>query len=103
MASISAKDEDGYLVGCYRPITYINDLDLIKATKFVVTEYNKQSGAKLKFKKLTECESQVVAGMNYNLTLSATEGSVLKIYETVVWERLWLYIQNLTSFAPLHA
>ncbi|XP_058727946.1 cysteine proteinase inhibitor 1-like [Vicia villosa] len=102
MASVAAAREQ-YPLGGYRPIGNINDPHVIEIAKFAVTQYDKQSGAKLKFKKVIKGESQVVAGINYRLTLSAGEGSVTKIYEAVVWEKLWLHSRNLTSFKPLHA
>ncbi|XP_058727921.1 cysteine proteinase inhibitor 5-like [Vicia villosa] len=100
MVSASTKEE--HRMGRYWPITDIDDPDVIKAAKFAVTEYNKQSGFKLKFKKVIKGESQEVAGINYNLTLSAGKGSVLKMYEAVVWERDWLHFRSLTYFKPLH-
>ncbi|KAL5066366.1 hypothetical protein RYX36_028103 [Vicia faba] len=102
MASAAAARKQ-YPLGGYIPITNINDPHVIEIAKFAVTQYDKQSGAKLKFKKIIKGESQVVAGTNYRLTLSAGEGSVSNIYEAVVWEKLWLHFRNLTSFKPAHA
>ncbi|XP_058771917.1 cysteine proteinase inhibitor 5-like [Vicia villosa] len=98
-----AAEREEYLVGGYNPITNINDPHVIEIAKFAVTQYDKQSGVKLKFKKVIKGESRVVAGINYRLTLSAGEGWVSKIYEAVVWEKPWLHFRNLTSFKPLYA
>ncbi|CAK8564448.1 unnamed protein product [Lathyrus sativus] len=100
MASAAAARKQHQLGG-YSPITNINDPHVIEVAKFAVTQYDKQSGAKLKFNKVIKGESQVVAGTNYRLTLSAGVGSVSKIYEAVVWEKSWLHFRNLTSFKPL--
>ncbi|KAI5414488.1 hypothetical protein KIW84_040110 [Lathyrus oleraceus] len=102
MAS-AATARKQYPIGGYSPITNINDPHVIEIANFAVTQYDKRSGAKLEFKKVIKGESQVVAGTNYRLTLSAGEGSVSKIYEAVVYEKLWLHFRNLTSFEPVHA
>ncbi|CAL5199589.1 unnamed protein product [Lathyrus oleraceus] len=103
VAYASARKLSTPPVGGYTPIEDINDPHVIEIANFAVTQYDKQSGAKLKFNKVIKGESQVVAGTNYHLTLSAGEGSVSKIYEAVVYEKLWLHFRNLTSFEPVHA
>ncbi|XP_058727937.1 cysteine proteinase inhibitor 5-like [Vicia villosa] len=101
IASAAARKQ--HAAGGYNTITNINDPHVIEIANFAVTQYNKQSGAKLKLKKVIKGEYQVVAGINYRLTLSAGEGSVSEIYEAVVWEKSWLHFRNLTSFKPLDA
>ncbi|CAK8564449.1 unnamed protein product [Lathyrus sativus] len=103
IASASSRKLPSPSVGGYTPIEDINDPHVIEIANFAVNQYDKQSGAKLKLNKVIKGESQVVAGTNYHLTLSAGEGSVSKIYEAVVYEKLWLHFRNLTSFEPAHA
>jgi cystatin-C len=89
--------------GGWSPIDNINDPYITGIANYAVTEYDKRSGAKLKFEKVIKGESQVVAGTNYRLILSAAEGSTSNNYEAVVWERVWENFRNLTSFEPVHA
>jgi hypothetical protein len=89
--------------GGWSPIDNINDPYITGIANYAVTEYDKRSGAKLKFEKVIKGESQVVAGTNYRLILSAAEGSASNNYEAVVWERVWENFRNLTSFEPVHA
>ncbi len=63
-------------------------------------EHNKLAGTKLKFQSVIKAESQVVAGTNYRLTLTAKSGGVSKKYQAVVWEKLD-DTKELTSFQPL--
>ncbi|XP_058782225.1 multicystatin-like [Vicia villosa] len=81
MASAAATGE-------YHPIPNTNALHVIEVAKFAVSEYNKQSGSKLKLNKVIKGEYQIVTGVNYHLTLSTGEGPLLTTYETVVREDL---------------
>ncbi|PNX67836.1 cysteine proteinase inhibitor 5-like protein [Trifolium pratense] len=89
--------------GGWSPIDNINDPHITEIANYAVTEYDKRSGAKLKFEKVIKGESQVVAGTNYHLTLSAADGSDSNNYEAFVYERVWQHFRNLTSFEPVHA
>jgi len=93
MASYSKGCMASDIVGGYIPIDDINNPGVTEITNFAITEYNKQSEAKLKFEKVIKGEAQLVEGTNYRLTLSATNGSVSNTYET----------KELTSFVPVHA
>ena len=94
MASAAAWEQwEELMSGGYSPIDDINDPLITEIANFAVTEYNKRSEAKLKFEKVIKGEAQLVEGTNYNLTLSATNGSVSNTYET----------KELTSFVPVHA
>ncbi|GAU14702.1 hypothetical protein TSUD_203510 [Trifolium subterraneum] len=88
--------------GGWSPIDNIKDPYITEIADYAVTEYDKRSGAKLKFQKVIKGESQVVAGTNYHLTLSATDGSASTNYEAVVYVREWQNFRNLTSFQPSH-
>lgn len=74
---------------------------MIDLCNFAVTEYDKQTGSKLKFEKIIKAESMVVEWINYRLILSANDGSHSKTYKAVVWETTDRDATNLTSFAPV--
>jgi cystatin-C len=94
-------DFDSSIIGGWSPINNISDPYVTGIANYAVTEYDKRSGAKLKFEKVIKGESQVVAGTNYRLTLSAANGSASNNYEAFVWEREWENLRNLTSFEPV--
>ncbi|RDX87144.1 Cysteine proteinase inhibitor 5, partial [Mucuna pruriens] len=90
-------------LGSWTPIKNLDDPHVKEIADYAVTEYDKRSGEKLKLEKVIKGESQVVAGINYRLTLAASDGSSSNKYVAVVWEKLWLHFRNLTSFTPVHA
>jgi len=89
--------------GGWSPIKNIDDPHVKEIADYAVTEYAKQSGHKLKLEKVLKGETQAVAGVNYRLTLAATDGSSSKNYEAIVWEKVWQHFRNLTSFTPVRA
>ncbi|ESW26013.1 hypothetical protein PHAVU_003G084300 [Phaseolus vulgaris] len=89
--------------GGWSPIKNISDPHVTEIADYAVTEYAKRSGHKLKLEKVIKGETQVVAGVNYRLTLAATDGSSSNNYEAIVWEKVWQHFRNLTSFTPVHA
>jgi cystatin-C len=89
--------------GGYTPIKDINDPYVIEIARFAVNEYNKREGAKLEFNKVIKGESQVVAGVNYRLDLSANNSSISNNYEAVVLDVPFKHSRNLISFKPVHA
>ena len=54
------------------------------ATKFAVTAHD----AKLQFQSIEKAERQVVAGLNYRLTLKVADNGVSRLAEAVVWHKL---------------
>ncbi|CAL5210903.1 unnamed protein product [Lathyrus oleraceus] len=86
------------ILGGWTPIKNIIDPYVIEIARFAVVEYNKQKGATLEFEKLIKGESQVVAGTNYHLTLSAKDGSSSNNYEAAVSDQPLKHLRNLTSF-----
>ena len=90
----------GALVGGYEPIADVNSPHMREIGKFAVEAHNKLATTKLKFQKVIKGESQVVAGANYRLTLTAKIGGVSKKHQAVVWEKLD-DTKELTSFKPL--
>jgi cystatin-C len=78
----------------------INDPHVIDIVNFAVSEFNKQTGATLKFEKVIEGEYQLVAGINYHLVIS-TSNSVHSIYNVVVYDWPLDHVRNLESFIPV--
>ncbi|KAI3697674.1 hypothetical protein L6452_30770 [Arctium lappa] len=89
---------DKALVGGWKPITNVTDPTVVDNGKFAVDEHNKKYEESLKFKKMVSGESQVVAGINYNLTITAVDGSVENNYVAVVYVRPWEKFRMLVSF-----
>lgn len=89
------------LVGGWHPIKNLNDPYIKEIAGFAVDEYNKQSKASLKFAGVKSGDSQVVAGTNYRLIITATDGTTTGDYEAVVWDKPWERFRKLTSFKPV--
>lgn len=101
----AALRQKGAFVGGYTPIKDLNDPHVKEIANFAVSEYDKQSGAKLRLVKIVSGDSQVVAGTNYRLVIAAKGGSrsaAASNYEALVYERSWEHFRNLTSFKPVH-
>ncbi|XP_024983929.1 cysteine proteinase inhibitor 5-like [Cynara cardunculus var. scolymus] len=95
----SQAARSGALVGGWTKITDVNDPTVVDIGKFAVDQHNKQDQASLKFSTVVNGEKQVVAGMNYNLTITAADGTVDKNYVAVVWDKPWVKnSRRLTSF-----
>ncbi|MQM02766.1 hypothetical protein Taro_035539 [Colocasia esculenta] len=88
-------------VGGYRPIPNIKDPHVQEIAEFAVAEYNKQVGKALVFISVVSGEQQVVAGTNYKLVIEAEDCGVIKTYETVVYDKSWEKVRELTSFNPM--
>ncbi|KAM0066055.1 putative Cystatin domain-containing protein [Helianthus debilis subsp. tardiflorus] len=88
----------GVLVGGWKPIPNITDPTVISIGKFAIHEHNKESHASLKFAKVIKGDQQVVAGMNYNLTITAADGGARKNYVALVWDKPWQKFRKLVSF-----
>ncbi len=71
------------LVGGFGPVA-TTDEQALAAAKFAVTAHD----AKLVFHSLEKAESQVVAGLNYRLTLKVTERGAARRADAVVWRKL---------------
>ncbi|KAI3802688.1 hypothetical protein L1987_30829 [Smallanthus sonchifolius] len=84
--------------GAWKPIPDVTHPMVVAIGKFAVTEHNKVDHASLKFTKVVKGETQVVAGMNYNLTITAVDGSVEKNYVALVWDKPWEKFRQLVSF-----
>ncbi|XP_008342560.1 cysteine proteinase inhibitor 1-like [Malus domestica] len=97
--------------GGWQPIKNISDLHVKEIAEFAVLEYNKhaQGQNKLAFESVVQGDSQVVAGINYRLVISAKNESVVdpavatptSDYEGIVWEKAWEHFRQLISFHQL--
>lgn len=98
----SAALGGGGLPGGWSPITDTKDPQVVEIGKFAVNEYNKQAKTNLVFKRVKKGATQVVAGTNYRLVISANDGGRSNNrYLAVVWEKPWENFRNLTSFKKL--
>ncbi|AET01018.1 putative Cystatin domain-containing protein [Medicago truncatula] len=81
----------------------INNPHVIDIANFAVIEFNKQTGAKLKFEKVIKGESRLALAEDaiYRLIIS-TSNSVPNIFQAVVIENKLNHDRNLTSFILTH-
>ncbi|XP_043689313.1 cysteine proteinase inhibitor 1 [Telopea speciosissima] len=89
------------LVGDWRPIKDVNETHVQEIAQFAVGEHNKEYKTELKYDRVVQGETQVVAGANYRLIIAAKDGVVSNNYQAVVYERPWEGFKNLTSFKQL--
>ncbi|XP_073057105.1 cysteine proteinase inhibitor 1-like [Primulina eburnea] len=103
-ASAALGGGRGPALGGWMQIKNPQDPQVLGIAKFAVEEHNKQTGEELQFVKVIKGETQVVAGMNYRLVISAKEigASALKNYEAVVWVKPWQKFRQLTSFVEIN-
>ncbi|KAK1273626.1 Cystatin-1 [Acorus gramineus] len=90
--------------GGWRPIVAAeNDKEVEDIGKFAVEEHNKEANAGLSFVRVVGGRTQVVAGVNYDLTISARDmAGVTGTYEAQVWVKAWENFKKLTSFKRLY-
>ncbi|CAK9311724.1 unnamed protein product, partial [Citrullus colocynthis] len=88
MLSVTVTSSRLDLVGGYEPIKNIDDPHIQSLGEFAVNEHNKQAKTQLKFKKVNSGKLQIVAGTNYDLRLTALEGTVSRTYGTLVFTDL---------------
>lgn len=84
--------------GGYSPVAP-TDADALAAAKFAVAKHD----AKLSFQALEKAAHQVVAGMNYRLTLRVLDAGKTRPAEAVVWRKLGNAGHELTSWKWLDA
>ncbi|XP_058728090.1 cysteine proteinase inhibitor 5-like [Vicia villosa] len=93
---------DAARTGGWTPIKDIKDPYVKEIAEFALTEHGKQSGEKLSLVEVISGQSQVVAGTNYLLVLTAKDGSAAtKKYEAQVWDKPFAHSRSLTSFKPV--
>ncbi len=66
----------------------VDDERVIAAAKAAIAEKNKTEPVALTLVKIEKAQQQVVAGMNYTITLKVKAGSEVKEAEVVVWVKL---------------
>ena len=88
LSSLTAATQRLGLVGSYKPIKNINEPQIQSLGEFAVNEHNKQAKTQLHFQKVISGEMQIVAGTNYNLRLTALEGTSSRTYGTLVFTNL---------------
>lgn len=86
------------IVGDYSPVA-TTDADALAAAKFAVAKHD----AKLSFQALDKAAHQVVAGMNYRLSLRVLDSGKSRQAEAVVWRKLGNAGHSLTSWQWLDA
>jgi hypothetical protein len=62
--------------------------DVVKAGNFAVTAQATKSGKTIELVKITQAQKQVVAGMNYIMTLSVKENGIAKTANATVYQNL---------------
>jgi len=86
------------IVGGFSPVAP-TDADALAAAKFAVTKHD----AKLTFQAIEKAEHQVVAGMNYRMTLRVLDAGKARQAQAVVWHKLGNAGHELTSWKWLDA
>ncbi|XP_058746721.1 cysteine proteinase inhibitor 1-like [Vicia villosa] len=86
--------------GGWSPIENIKDPHVLEIAQFAVTAQQKLSGVKLSLVEVISGETQVIAGINFRLVLTAQDGSVTKKYQAQVVEKD-NHAKSLTSFKSL--
>ncbi|XP_057765034.1 cysteine proteinase inhibitor 5-like [Salvia miltiorrhiza] len=102
LLAVSAASR-GPIVGGWHPISNPNAPEIVEIAKFAVAEHNKEKKASLIFVSVVKGESQVVAGTNYRLVISAKDGASAapKTYTAVVWSKVAPKSLELTSFEQI--
>ncbi|GAV68375.1 Cystatin domain-containing protein [Cephalotus follicularis] len=75
-----------------------NDQSIDALARYAIDEHNKKANADLKLKKVVNVKQQVVAGTMYYITLEATDGDHIKVYEAKIWDKPWENFKQLNSF-----
>ncbi|KAF0910838.1 hypothetical protein E2562_004804 [Oryza meyeriana var. granulata] len=99
----AARGATAATVGSWQQID-INDPHVQELGRWAVAEMNRRTGlGGLTFNRVTIAEKQVVAGVNYRLTLEASSsGAKDGRYEAVVYEQDRSNARKLISFDPIH-
>ncbi|XP_047939798.1 cysteine proteinase inhibitor 1-like [Salvia hispanica] len=102
LVPISAASR-GHIVGGWKPIDNPNAPEIVEIAKFAISEYNKQKKTALDLVSVVKGESQVVAGINYRLVISAKDASAAapKTYSAVVYSKPGPKSLKLTSFEKI--
>ncbi|KAG5120807.1 hypothetical protein JHK84_039147 [Glycine max] len=79
-----------------------NSIEIDHLARFAVEEQNKRENSVLELVRVISAKKQVVAGMNYYITLEAKDGVIKKEYEAKIWVRGWLNSKELLEFKPVN-
>ncbi|GFQ00023.1 cysteine proteinase inhibitor 1 [Phtheirospermum japonicum] len=105
MAVLSPNEalKGGAVVGNWRPIENLKDPEVVNIAKFAVAEHNKQARTSLSLVDVVKGETQVVAGTNYRLVVTAKDSAAAqtKNYTAVVWYKPWQHLKQLISFGEI--
>ncbi|XP_069811479.1 cystatin-like [Dendropsophus ebraccatus] len=72
----------------------VNDMEVIKAAKFAVKEYNKKHNNKYKLIQITSAEKQVVNGYNYKMYIKIGKRRCKKDYDSLSCDSEYSKILN---------
>ncbi|XP_051124715.1 cysteine proteinase inhibitor 5 [Andrographis paniculata] len=87
------------LAGGWKQISNPKDPEIVRIGQFAVSENNKEKKSNLQFVTVVSGETQVVAGTNYKLVISAKDASgSTGNYRAVVWSKPWQKFTKLMSF-----
>eukprot|EP00475_Leptophrys_vorax_P020055 TRINITY_DN27489_c0_g1_i2.p1 TRINITY_DN27489_c0_g1~~TRINITY_DN27489_c0_g1_i2.p1 ORF type:complete len:322 (-),score=25.63 TRINITY_DN27489_c0_g1_i2:189-1154(-) len=75
--------------------------DVLRAAEFAVSESNKLQGSNFTLTSVDAAETQIVKGVNYNITLSAWDGPTGAQFIAIVNEVPWENTFNLTSWTVI--
>ncbi|CAN0880020.1 Cysteine proteinase inhibitor 5 [Linum grandiflorum] len=103
--AITVSIVESGLIGGWQPIENLKDKQVTEIAEFAVKTYDDRVPKKhLKLVSVDKGESQIVAGINYNLTITTTEGNANSRgshqYQAFVYENQFLK-KKLISFTPL--
>jgi hypothetical protein len=91
------------LVGGWSPIKDVSDPYIQEIGGWAVAEHARRANDGLRFGRVTRGEEQVVAGMNYNLVLDATDANgATAAYGAFVYDQAWTKTRELRSFSALN-
>lgn len=84
--------------GGWSPITNINDPYVRQIAEFAVNDHDKRTGQNFKLQRVIKGQSQVVAGVRYDLTFAVTDGSASHIIEATVQDQPWIPVRIVSSW-----
>ena len=101
LAVAAALGGHGPMDGGWSPIPDMKDPYIQELGGWAVAQHRRLASDRLRFRRVTRGEQQVVSGMNYRLFVDAVDGAGSSApYVAVVYEQPWTSTRNLTSFEP---
>ena len=103
-AAVSETESAATAVDSHSPVGGYNAIasdapEVIEAAQFAVQAINARSNSLIPYQlvKVVAAKSQVVAGMNYAMTLKLRRGQVLETHDVVVFSQPWTHTMQLTK------